>query len=62
MRVAIRRTLRVGPQNDVPVEDLGVLPDERYYLTREDLINGNVGLIHRACQLLVGEHAKIGKT
>jgi len=62
IRVAIRRTLRVGPQNDVPVEDLGVLPDERYYLTREDLINGNVGLIYRACQMLAGEHAKIGKT
>jgi C-terminal processing protease CtpA/Prc len=54
MRVAVRRTLRVGPNSDVPVEDLGIIPDERYYMTREDLVNGNVGLIHRSCQILSG--------
>jgi C-terminal processing protease CtpA/Prc len=29
MRVSIRRTLRVGARSGTPVEDLGVVPDER---------------------------------
>jgi len=52
MRVAIRRTLRVGRRAGAPVEDLGVIPDERHDLTRNDLLNGNVDLINRAGKLL----------
>ncbi|MDJ0719484.1 MAG: S41 family peptidase [Prochloraceae cyanobacterium] len=52
MRVSIRRTLRVGEQAGTPVEDLGVIPDFRHDMTREDLLNQNVDLINRAAELL----------
>lgn len=52
LRVAIRRTLRVGDQAGTPVEDLGVKPDVQHKMTKEDLLNGNVDLINRAASLL----------
>ncbi len=52
MRVAIRRTLRVGRRAGTPVEDLGVVPDERHYMTREDILNNNVDLINKAGSML----------
>ena len=52
MRVAIRRTLRVGEQSGTPVEDLGVKPDTQYSLTRDDLLNSNTDLIDHAATLL----------
>jgi hypothetical protein len=52
MRVAIRRTLRVGKRAGAPVEDLGVVPNHRHLLTKDDLLNGNVDLINKACELL----------
>jgi hypothetical protein len=52
MRVAIRRTTRVGSRMGQPVEDLGVIPDQRHLLTRNDLLNGNIDLINRAGALL----------
>jgi hypothetical protein len=52
MRVAIRRSLRVGRRTGTPVEDLGVLPDHRHFMTREDLLNDNVDLIDQAGELL----------
>jgi hypothetical protein len=52
MRVSIRRTLRVGQRAGTPVEDLGVIPNTRYDLTREDLLNDNVGLLNRAGEIL----------
>ena len=54
MRVSIRRTLRVGKRAGTPVEDLGVIPDERHYLTRDDLLNDNVDLINKAGSILAG--------
>ena len=36
----------------VPLEDLGVTPDERYFMTRDDLLKGNVDLIAYAAKLL----------
>ena len=54
MRVAIRRTLRVGAQAGTPLEDLGVKPVSRHALTRDDLLSGNVDLINRAGEILVG--------
>jgi hypothetical protein len=53
--VAIRRSTRVGHQSGVPLEDLGVAPDERYYITRADLLQHNVDLIARAAQILAGK-------
>ncbi len=52
MRVSIRRTLRVGASAGTPVEDLGVTPDKRHLLTRNDVINGNVDLLNRAGEML----------
>ena len=52
MRVAVRRTLRVGDLAGTPVEDLGIVPNSRHELTKEDLVNGNVDLINAAGKLL----------
>lgn len=54
MRVSMRRTLRVGRRAGTPVEDLGVVPDERHFMTRNDLINDNQDLINKAGSLLEG--------
>ena len=51
-RVAMRRTLRVGANADVLVEDLGVRPDQVHRMTRRDLLEGNVDLIEEAGALL----------
>jgi C-terminal processing protease CtpA/Prc len=52
MRVAIRRTLRVGKRAGTPVEDLGVIPEHRHPMTRNDVIKGNVDLINQAGSIL----------
>jgi hypothetical protein len=52
MRVSIRRTLRVGAEGGTPVEDLGVTPDVRHRMTRDDVLEGNVDLLNRAGELL----------
>jgi C-terminal processing protease CtpA/Prc len=52
MRVSIRRTLRVGERSGTPLEDLGVTPDVRYAMKKNDLLNGNEDLIKRATKIL----------
>ena len=52
MRVAIRRGLRVGRRAGLPVEDLGVRPDERHFMTKNDLLNDNVDLTNKAGSML----------
>jgi C-terminal processing protease CtpA/Prc len=54
LRVAVRRTVRVGSRAGTPVEDLGIVPDERHAMTRRDLLGGNVDLIEHAGRLLAG--------
>ena len=51
-RVSIRRTTRVGERSGVPVEDLGVVPDEVHRMTKADVLEGNRDLIERAGELL----------
>jgi hypothetical protein len=58
MRVSIRRTLRVGEQSGTPVEDLGIKPDVRYTMTKNDLLNGNEDLINRAAEWLAAMPAR----
>ena len=58
-RVAIRRTTRVGERSGDPVEDLGVVPDERHRLTLNDLLNDNEDLIARAGEILAGRPARL---
>lgn len=51
-RVAIRRSTRVGERAGVPVEGLGVIPDEIHRMTASDLLNQNEDLINHAGCLL----------
>ena len=55
MRVSIRRTLRVGPRAGVPIEDLGVEPDELHEMTRDDLTDHNADLIEHAGEILAAQ-------
>ena len=59
LRVAIRRSIRVGPQAGNDVEDFGVTPDFRYDLTRRDLLHQNADLIDYAAKLLA-DRARTG--
>jgi hypothetical protein len=54
MRVAIRRTLRVGKLAGTPVEDLGVRSDVRHAMTRRDVLEDNADLLDAAGALLAG--------
>jgi C-terminal processing protease CtpA/Prc len=58
LRVAIRRTLRVGKLAGTPVEDLGVKPHETHRMTKADLLDGNVDLLNRAGELLAAQPAR----
>jgi Peptidase family S41 len=58
MRVAIRRSLRVGKLSGTPVEDLGVKSTEIHPLTRDDVLNGNADLLDRAGELLAAQPAR----
>jgi C-terminal processing protease CtpA/Prc len=53
LRVALRRSLRVGKRwGGQPVEDLGVIPDFRYRLSSRDLLEGNADLMEKAGEFL----------
>jgi hypothetical protein len=52
MRVAMRRTARVGRRVGDPVEDLGVVPDMVHRMTRRDLLEQNADLIAAAAEAL----------
>jgi C-terminal processing protease CtpA/Prc len=50
--VAVRRVTRIGRASGLPLEDLGVVPDERHELTRRDVLERNADLIARAAGIL----------
>ncbi len=52
IRVAIRRTLRNGVNRGVPLEDLGIVPDELCHLTRNDLLYKNRDLMAKAIDMV----------
>lgn len=52
--IAVRRSLRVGPNEGIPVEGLGVFADHIYTLTRRDVLGENEDLIEFACRVLAG--------
>jgi Peptidase family S41 len=54
LRVALRRSLRVGKRTGQPVEDLGVIPDVVYRLSARDVTDNNADLMERAGELLAG--------
>jgi hypothetical protein len=51
LRIAIRRTLRVGKRSGLELEDLGVRPDQHHAMTLGDLLDGNTELIAAAVKL-----------
>ena len=55
LRIAMRRTLRVGPNSGDLVEDLGIRPRHIHKMTRDDLMKSNKDLIDRAIDLLVAQ-------
>lgn len=52
LRVAVRRTLRIGPNAGQILEDVGIRLDRHYRMAREDVLEGNRGLIAAAIDLL----------
>ena len=58
MRVSMRRTIRVGINKGTVLEDLGVVPNQLYRMTRDDLLNDNVDLINEAGRLLSQQTAR----
>jgi hypothetical protein len=50
--VAVRRTLRVGAHSGALLEDLGVMPDARHWMTKNDILQRNVDLTEGAARLL----------
>ena len=52
MRVALRRSVRIGKYAGIPLEELGVIPDHRHYITENDLIYGDVDLMTAAAKIL----------
>ena len=54
IRVALRRTTRVGAAAGTPLEDLGVVPDHHHSVTARDVLSDNEDLLDAAGALLVG--------
>ncbi|MDH5326025.1 MAG: S41 family peptidase [Gammaproteobacteria bacterium] len=52
IRVAIRRTMRVGDQEGDIIEDLGIEPDAVHRMTRRDVLQSNEDLIAAAIDLI----------
>jgi hypothetical protein len=52
MRVAIRRSVRVGANGGVTLEDLGITPNALHHMTRRDLLENNDDLLNAAGRLL----------
>jgi hypothetical protein len=50
--LAVRRSIRVGRHAGRPLEELGIVPDERHYMTRRDVLGTNDDLITRAARVL----------
>ncbi len=54
-RVSSRRMLRTGEQAGMPLEDFGVEPDERHFMTQTDILASNTDLIAHAAKLLAAQ-------
>ena len=53
--MALRRSVRVGENEGRPLEELGVTPDRRHYMTRKDLMKHNSDLIKHAARILANQ-------
>jgi hypothetical protein len=52
MLLAVRRSIRVGRHAGRPLEELGIVPDERHYMTGRDVLGSNDDLVRRAARTL----------
>ncbi len=52
IKVAVRRMIRSGESAGIPLEDLGVQPDEIHQMTRADLLESNKDLIRKAISMI----------
>jgi C-terminal processing protease CtpA/Prc len=52
LAIAMRRSIRVGQREGRPLEELGIAPDYRHYMTKRDLMNNNVDLLTQAGRIL----------
>jgi C-terminal processing protease CtpA/Prc len=50
--LAMRRSIRVGRNSGRPLEELGIVPDDRHYMTRRDLLEQNYDLLRKAAAKL----------
>ena len=50
--IAVRRTTRVNDKTGLPLEDIGVIPDHVYQLTKRDVVGHNEDLLTYAGKLL----------
>ena len=50
--VAMRRSIRVGQHMGKLLEELGIEPNARHYMTKRDVLGGNVDLINHAAKIL----------
>jgi hypothetical protein len=53
MLVAVRRSIRVGRHAGRPLEEFGIVPDRRHYMTKRDVLESNDDLITRAARILM---------
>ena len=51
-QLAMRRSVRVGEHQGRPLEELGIKPDVRHYMTKNDLMNRNTDMVRRAAGIL----------
>jgi C-terminal processing protease CtpA/Prc len=51
-QLAMRRSVRVGENQGRPLEELGIKPDFRHYITKNDLMNRNADMVRRAARIL----------
>ena len=50
--LAVRRSIRVGRHAGRPLEELGIIPDQRHHMTKRDVLNSNEDLVARAAKIL----------
>lgn len=50
--LAMRRSIRVGRNSGRPLEELGIVPDDRHYITKRDLLENNYDLLRKAAEKL----------
>ncbi|HKA22399.1 MAG TPA: S41 family peptidase [Blastocatellia bacterium] len=53
--LAVRRSIRVGSHAGRPLEELGIIPDRRHYMTKRDIMKSNEDLIARAARILASK-------